>query len=105
MGRRRKDHQGDALTLPPHRQDGAPDGGWILYLLECTDGSLYAGITTDLERRFVEHQAGKGARYTRSHPPLRVLATARFADRSSASRAEAQLKRLRKEQKPGFFSP
>ena len=40
---------------------------WVLYLLECRGGTLYAGITTDLERRFAEHASGRGARYTRSH--------------------------------------
>ena len=43
--------------------------GWHLYLLRCRDGSLYAGIATDVERRFREHAAGKGAKYTRAHPP------------------------------------
>ena len=43
--------------------------GWFVYLVECVDGSLYAGIATDVDRRYAEHVAGKGARYTRSHPP------------------------------------
>jgi putative endonuclease len=67
---------------------------WTLYLLECVDGSLYAGITNDLARRFDLHAAGKGARYTRSHPPLRIVARQDFPDRSTASVAEYQLKRL-----------
>ena len=47
---------------------------WYVYLLECRDGSIYTGIATDVERRYAEHAAGKGARYTRSRPPLRLLA-------------------------------
>jgi putative endonuclease len=79
-------------------------GPWLLYLLECEDGTYYAGITTDLERRFSEHLAGVGARYTRSHPPARVLECKAFADRASASRAEYALKQLPKGAKRGFFS-
>lgn len=67
--------------------------GWHLYLLRCRDGSLYAGITTDIERRFREHVAGRGAKYTRSHPPECVLGSRTYPDRASASRAEHVLKR------------
>ncbi|KLJ02406.1 GIY-YIG nuclease family protein [Luteimonas sp. FCS-9] len=66
---------------------------WYLYLLECRDGNWYAGITNDLDARFEAHAAGRGAKYTRAHPPLRVLASRPYADRASASRAEWQLKR------------
>lgn len=69
-------------------------GAWTLYLIECLDGSLYAGITNDLGRRFAMHAAGKGGRYTRSHPPKRVVAQQAFPDRSSASVAEYRLKQL-----------
>lgn len=81
-----------------------PRADWILYLLECESGSYYAGITTDLERRFAEHVFGIGARYTRANPPLRVVAVKYFADRASASRAEAALKKLPRAAKVGFFA-
>ena len=68
-------------------------GSWFLYLLECSGGSYYAGITTDVQARFQAHAAGKGARYTRAHPPLRILGFREYADRATASRAEWQLKR------------
>jgi putative endonuclease len=67
---------------------------WFVYILECTDGSLYTGIAVDVEARFAAHAAGKGARYTRAHPPQRVLASFTHPDRSSASKAEAAIKRL-----------
>jgi len=67
---------------------------WTLYLLECVDGSLYAGITNDLPRRFEMHAAGKGAKYTRARKPLRIVARQDFPDRSAASVAEYQLKQL-----------
>jgi putative endonuclease len=83
-------------------------GPWFLYLLECRSGngrtSYYAGITTDLDRRYAEHLIGTGARYTRAHPPLRLLASRAYPDRSSASKAEAALKKLPRAQKPGFFA-
>lgn len=81
----------------------AKNGEWILYLLECENGSYYAGITTDLERRFAEHVFGIGAKYTRANPPLRVLAARTFGDRSAASRAEAELKKLRRGRKQAYF--
>jgi putative endonuclease len=78
--------------------------GWCLYLLECKGGAYYAGITNNLEARFSAHKEGRGARYTRANPPLRILATKPYADRSAASIAEAQLKRIPRDEKLGFFS-
>jgi len=51
---------------------------WHIYLIECADGSLYAGITIDIERWFREHLSGKGARYTCSHTRLRLLTSQPF---------------------------
>lgn len=76
---------------------------WLLYLLECENGAYYAGITTDLNRRFAEHVFGVGARYTRANPPMRVLAVKMFMDRASASRAEAALKKLPRARKLSYF--
>ncbi|MDH0171008.1 GIY-YIG nuclease family protein [Stenotrophomonas sp. GD04145] len=72
---------------------------WFLYLLECRDGSYYAGISTDVDARFAAHRAGTGARYTRARPPLRILAVREYPDRSTASRAERQLKQLPRDRK------
>lgn len=77
----------------------APSPVWHLYLLLCRDGSYYAGITNDLDARFQAHVAGKGARYTRAHPPERILASRAYPDRASASRAEWEIKRLPKARK------
>ena len=65
---------------------------WYLYVLECEGGSLYTGIAVDVEKRFALHVAGKGAKYTRSRKPERIVAVQAFPDRSSASRAEYALK-------------
>ena len=67
---------------------------WYVYLIECRDGSLYTGIATDVDRRYEQHAAGKGARYTRSHPPLRLVFTEPHPDRSSASKSEYAFKQL-----------
>lgn len=67
---------------------------WYVYLLECRDGSVYTGIATDVLRRFAEHAAGKGARYTRANPPLRLLGHFEYPDRAAASRAEYAIKQL-----------
>jgi putative endonuclease len=83
---------------------GAPTpDGWCLYLLECRNGAWYAGITNRLEVRYAAHVAGTGAKYTRANPPVRVLASRGYPDRSAASRAEAQLKRLPRAKKLAFF--
>ncbi len=67
---------------------------WAVYLLRCGDGSLYAGATVDLARRLRQHQAGRGARYTRSRLPVELVFWKASRDRSAALRAEAALKRL-----------
>lgn len=65
-----------------------------MYLLECVDGSIYTGIALDVAARYAQHLQGKGARYTRSHPPQRVLGVEPHPDRSSALRQELRIKRL-----------
>ncbi|MCD7097876.1 GIY-YIG nuclease family protein [Stenotrophomonas sp. MMGLT7] len=81
----------------------ASSPSWCLYLLECRNGSYYAGITNDLEARWRAHASGKGARYTRANPPLRLLGSRPYPDRASASRAEWQLKRLPRAAKLAFL--
>lgn len=72
---------------------------WFLYIVECEDGSLYTGIAVDPRARFAAHLAGKGARYTRSHRPRSLLLTLAFPDRSSALKAEYQVKRMPPQEK------
>jgi putative endonuclease len=67
---------------------------WFLYLIECQDGSIYTGITVDVEARYKAHQTGKGAKYTRTHPPKRLLKVVPFDNRSEASKAEYAVKQL-----------
>jgi putative endonuclease len=72
---------------------------WCVYLIECRNGAWYAGITNDLPARYAAHVAGKGARYTRANPPVRLLGSRAFADRSAASKAEWAVKRLPRQRK------
>lgn len=67
---------------------------WFVYLLECHNGRLYAGVTVDLAARFAQHRSGKGAMFTRLNTPRRMLAAQSCASRSEAQRLEAQVKRL-----------
>jgi putative endonuclease len=69
---------------------------WFCYLLECADGSLYAGITPTLERRVRRHNAGSASKYTRARRPVRLVWFEPWPDRAAASRREAALKRLRR---------
>ncbi|MFZ6845002.1 GIY-YIG nuclease family protein [Undibacterium sp. RuTC16W] len=72
---------------------------WFVYLLECNDGSIYTGIATDVEKRYRAHCMGKGARYTKSHPPTQILAVFEYENRSVASKAEYAIKQLTAQQK------
>lgn len=69
-------------------------GVWQVYLLRCADGTLYTGITTDLSRRVAEHNAGRGARYTRSRLPAELVYAEPAADRAAAQRREYAIRRL-----------
>jgi putative endonuclease len=66
----------------------------FVYLLRCSDGSLYCGWTTDVERRLAAHAAGTASRYTRSRRPVELVAAIAVADRSAALKEEARIKRL-----------
>lgn len=65
-----------------------------MYVLECGDGSLYTGYTTDVDARAAAHQAGTGAKYTKAHAPVRLVAQARFYSKERAMSAEARFKQL-----------
>lgn len=81
--------------------NGQNKGRYFVYMLRCIDGSLYAGITTDVERRFAEHLSGgkKGAKYTKNHTPQEIAAAWCVENRSVASKLEWRLKHLTKAQK------
>jgi len=72
---------------------------YFVYLLECADGSIYTGITTDLKRRLKEHQEGIGGHYTKARGAIRILYKEEHKDRSSASKREAEIKKMKREDK------
>ena len=73
---------------------------WYAYMIRCSDGSLYAGVTTDVERRFKEHkESKKGSKYARAKIPLRVVYVEPCSTRSNAQKREAVLKKMKKEEK------
>lgn len=70
-----------------------------IYIIECSDGSLYTGYTTDLERRMKEHNSNSGAKYTRGRTPVSLVYYEEYNNRSDATKRECEIKKLRKEQK------
>jgi putative endonuclease len=76
---------------------------WFAYFVRCADGSLYAGITNDLDKRVKAHATGRGAKYTRGRGPLTLLHHEPARTRSAALKREYQLKRMRREAKLAFL--
>lgn len=72
---------------------------WNLYILRCRDGSLYTGITTDVDKRFEAHASGKGAKYTRGRGPLILVYREECGDHSAALKRELEVKKLTRQEK------
>jgi putative endonuclease len=72
---------------------------YYVYIAECADGTLYTGYTTDVESRVKTHNDGKGAKYTRSRLPVKIVYTEEYRSKSEAIRREIAIKRLRREKK------
>ncbi|HVF18138.1 MAG TPA: GIY-YIG nuclease family protein [Steroidobacteraceae bacterium] len=72
---------------------------WWVYLLACRGGRTYAGIAIDVNARFLLHQTGKGAKFTRANPPRKILGAQAFPSRSEALKAEYALKQLDRSEK------
>ena len=72
---------------------------WKLYILRCGDGTLYTGITTDVEKRLEAHRSGKGAKYTRGRAPLDLVYREECGDHSAALKREAEIKKMSREEK------
>ena len=78
---------------------------YYLYIIKCADKTLYTGITTDLKRRIVEHNSTKlGAKYTSSRRPVKIVYSKKFKNRSTASREESLIKKLKRVDKLKFIS-
>jgi putative endonuclease len=78
---------------------------WFVYLLMCSDATLYCGITTDINRRVREHNlTKKGAKYTRSRRPVKLIGFEKFKNRSEATKEEIKIKKLSRSKKLSRFS-
>ncbi len=75
------------------------DAVWYLYLLRCGDGTLYTGITTDVEKRLEAHRSGKGAKYTRGRTPLELVYQEECGSHSDALKRELSVKKLSRREK------
>ena len=78
---------------------------WFIYILECTDGSYYIGSTNNIEKRFKNHLEGKGAKYTKSHKPVRIIYKKEFLTKSEAFKREWELKKFSRKQKEQLIKP
>ena len=77
---------------------------WYVYILECSDGTLYTGITNNVNKRLITHNKGKGAKYTRSRLPVKLRALFNAEDRSKASKEEYKIKQMSRAEKMKLIS-
>lgn len=77
---------------------------WFLYLLKCENDYFYAGIAKDVNKRFLCHKNGKGAKFTKINKPLEILRTKEFKSKSEALKAEIELKKISKNKKINYFN-
>lgn len=82
---------------------GRKNDSWYVYMLRCSDNSLYTGIAKDYEKRFKEHCNGVGAKYTRSRKPIKIEKTFVCCSRSEASKLEIKIKKMKKERKEAII--
>lgn len=81
-----------------------PDKDWYIYILKCEDGSLYTGVTTDIDRRFREHKEGTASKYTKSFGADEIVYTETKSSKGAALSREAEIKALSRNQKKNLFA-
>ncbi|MHB8258525.1 MAG: GIY-YIG nuclease family protein [Acidiferrobacterales bacterium] len=92
------------MTRSGHNDDNAGhETIWQVYIIECRDGSLYTGITSDLARRLLQHNAGRAARYTRGRGPVILRHREGYVTRAQALKREWAIKRLTRTQKQALL--
>ena len=89
----------------PEKNQDANQADWFVYLIRCGDGTLYCGIALDVEARLKQHQAGKGAKYTRGRGPLVLVYREACDTKAEALRKERQIKRMRRAAKLRLCGP
>lgn len=90
--------------LTPHLWRISMEATWYLYILRCGDGTLYTGITTDVEKRLEMHRSGKGAKYTRGRSPLELAYREVCGSHSQALKRELEVKKLTRQEKEQLVS-
>jgi|GEM_PF-189648 len=102
---RRKRYRRRETSLASRETGPAVGAGWVVYMLRCRDGSLYTGITNDIDRRLSAHASGTASKYTRSRLPVTLVYRERQATKSLALRREAAIKRLDRRRKQLLVTP
>ncbi len=82
---------------------GPTNKSWYVYMVRCSDGTIYTGITNDIEARIAKHNNGSGARYTAQRRPVKLVHTETLGNRSNAMKREAQIKRWNRRQKESLL--
>ena len=77
---------------------------WFVYIIKCKDGSFYTGYTDNLEKRFAKHKSGKGAKYTKSHPPKKIVFSEKFDNKILAQKKEREIKNWSRKEKLNFIN-
>lgn len=75
---------------------------WYVYIVECSDGTLYTGVSPDVEKRMDKHNSGKGAKYTRSRRPVRLVCRSGGMTKRASLRLERKIKKQRKDRKVAY---
>jgi putative endonuclease len=83
---------------------GTPSVAWFVYLVRCSDGTLYCGVTNNLDKRIAAHNSGKGAKYTRQRRPVVLVWFGKCRSKSATCKAEYAIKRLKRNQKQRLVS-
>ena len=79
------------------------ENSWTLYIIECSDNTLYTGITNNIEKRLSDHTNGNGAKYTKNRAPFTLMYSEKCSDRIAASQREYQIKKMTRVQKITLF--
>ena len=102
IGANTKEHRDYIKSKYPiyFEQDMIQEATWKCYIVQCSDNSLYTGITTDIERRVDEHNtSNKGAKYTKTRRPVKLVYSESHTDRSTSSKREYEIKKLNRTDK------
>jgi putative endonuclease len=94
--------QGCASTTESSAEGGGNNAWWV-YIARCADNTLYTGIAKDCAARVLDHNAGRGAKYTRSRRPIALVYSEPASDRSAAQKREHEIKQMRSERKKALI--